>query len=208
MTVRAALQRVRILPVVVLREAHQHESIGDALIGAGLSVVEVTLRTSYAWSGLRGLVARGDALVGAGTVVNSEQVRRAHDLGARFVVSPGLAHEVVATALDLGLEVFPGVATASEVMAAAAAGVTTLKYFPAMQSGGVGWLRALASPFPDIDFIPTGGVDQHSAGTLLKMPNVLAVGGSWMLDEQDVSAGDRQHLRTSANAAAAIGLSA
>ncbi|WP_022910252.1 bifunctional 4-hydroxy-2-oxoglutarate aldolase/2-dehydro-3-deoxy-phosphogluconate aldolase [Aestuariimicrobium kwangyangense] len=180
----------RLVPVVVLEDAAHAEPLAEALIAGGLPVAEVTLRTSAALEALRMMARRDDMLVGAGTVVTPDQVDAAADAGAGYLVSPGLLESVVVRARERGLPIFPGVVTPSEVMAALALGLTTLKFFPAGQFGGVATLKSFASPFGGVRFVPTGGVDQHNLPDYLALPNVAAVGGSWMVSPKLIAAGD------------------
>jgi len=180
----------RLVPVVVLAEAHRAEGLADALVAGGLHVAEVTFRTPAAAEAIRRMAKHPDLVVGAGTVVRAEQVDQAVDAGARFIVSPGLSRTVVARARECGVDVLPGVVTPSEVIAALDLGIDTVKFFPAAQYGGVGTLKALASPFPNVRFVPTGGVSPANLTDYLSLPTVPAVGGSWMVRPDLVDAGD------------------
>jgi 2-dehydro-3-deoxyphosphogluconate aldolase/(4S)-4-hydroxy-2-oxoglutarate aldolase len=179
----------RVLPVVVLHDAGRAEPLGAALLAGGLRCVEVTFRTDAAEAAIRSLSANPDLFIGAGTVVSPEQVDRALDAGARFVVSPGFSAPVVRRCQEQSVPVFPGVATATEVMMALDAGVRTVKFFPAEQLGGVGMVKALAAPFPSVRFIPTGGVTAANLRAYLTLPAVVAVGGTWMVAADLVRAG-------------------
>ena len=179
--VLAAITDRRLLPVVVLHDAAAAAPLADALVAGGLPVAEVTFRTPAAEAALRALSARADLLVGAGTVVHPDQVDRAADAGARFVVSPGLSAAVVHRCQARGLSVLPGVATATELLAALDLGIDVVKFFPAETSGGLAAVQALAGPFPDVRFVPTGGIGAAQLGSYLAHPAVLAVGGSWMV---------------------------
>ncbi len=180
----------RVLPVVVLGSAAAAERLGDALVAGGLPVAEVTFRTPAALPALRALAARSDMIVGAGTVITPAQVDAAVDAGARFVVSPGLSAGVVRRCLDLGVPAIPGIATATELMAALDLGVDLVKFFPAEVSGGVAAIRALAAPFPGVRFVPTGGIGPGQLAAYLAEPAVAAVGGSWMVAPSLLEAGD------------------
>jgi 2-dehydro-3-deoxyphosphogluconate aldolase / (4S)-4-hydroxy-2-oxoglutarate aldolase len=180
----------RLVPVVVLADAQRAEGLADALVTGGLHVAEVTFRTSAAAEAIRRMAKHPDLVVGAGTVVRAEQVDRAADAGARFVVSPGLSQAVVTRARDRGIDVLPGVVTPSEIIAALDLGIDTVKFFPAAQYGGVATLKALASPFPDVRFVPTGGISPVNLTDYLSLPSVPAVGGSWMVRPDLVDAGD------------------
>jgi 2-dehydro-3-deoxyphosphogluconate aldolase/(4S)-4-hydroxy-2-oxoglutarate aldolase len=171
----------RLLPVVVLRDAADAAPLADALLAGGLPVAEITFRTPAAEAALRALSARDDLLLGAGTVVHPDQAERAADAGAKFVVTPGLSARVVARCLDLGLTVIPGVATATELVAALDLGIDLVKFFPAETSGGLAAVKALSAPFPDVRFVPTGGIGPEHLESYLAHPSVLAVGGSWMV---------------------------
>jgi 2-dehydro-3-deoxyphosphogluconate aldolase/(4S)-4-hydroxy-2-oxoglutarate aldolase len=143
-------------------------------------------------------------VVGAGTVLTAAQVDLAHDAGARFVVSPGLSAEVVRRCQALALPVIPGVSTASEIMAALALGLDTVKFFPAEASGGLPTVKALAAAFPQVRFMPTGGITSHNAPSYLAHGSVVAVGGSWMVAPDLLAAGrwDEVAARCAATAAA------
>jgi 2-dehydro-3-deoxyphosphogluconate aldolase / (4S)-4-hydroxy-2-oxoglutarate aldolase len=180
----------RLLPVLVLDEAGQAARLGETLLQNGLDLAEVTFRTPAAEDALRAMATVPGLCVGAGTVLRADQVDRAVGAGARFVVSPGLDDAVVRRCLDLSVPVFPGVATATEVMRALDLGLAVVKLFPAEPLGGLRMLSALSAPFPGLRFVPTGGIDAASAAAYLRHPAVLAVGGSWMAPASLVRAGD------------------
>jgi 2-dehydro-3-deoxyphosphogluconate aldolase/(4S)-4-hydroxy-2-oxoglutarate aldolase len=180
----------RVVPVVVLQDVRQAAPSADALVAGGLPVAEVTFRTAAAEAALRRMAADGRLLVGAGTVLGPAQVERAVEAGARFVVSRGFSLPVVRRAQQLGVPVYPGVATPSEIMAALDAGLDVLKLFPAKAFGGAATLKALAAPFPGVRFVPTGGVSAESMTDYLQHPAVVAVGGSWMVAPSLLQAGD------------------
>jgi 2-dehydro-3-deoxyphosphogluconate aldolase/(4S)-4-hydroxy-2-oxoglutarate aldolase len=182
--VHEVLQRTRVLPVVVMDDAAVATGLGEALLEAELPVAEVTFRTAAAEAAIRTMAAIDGLVVGAGTVLTADQVDRAAEAGARFVVSPGFSQAVVTRCRELGVAVFPGVATATEMMSAIAAGVEVVKFFPAEAAGGTRALRALGAPFPGLRFIPTGGISATNAPSYLSMPAVMAVGGSWMVDRE------------------------
>ncbi len=176
------MSTTRIVPVLTPRDAPSALSIIDALTAGGCPLAEVTLRTSGALDALRRVaVERPDVGVGAGTVVNAEQTLAAIDAGASFIVSPGLSEAVVTTCQSAGIPVLPGVVTPSDIMQALDLGLNVLKFFPAEASGGLPLLTALSAPFRAVRFLPTGGIDSASATRYLRHPQVLAVGGSWML---------------------------
>jgi len=183
------LGRGRLVPVIVIETPAAARPLADALVAGGLRCAEVTLRTDAAEAALRAMAGDPRLLVGAGTVVRPDQVDRAVAAGAAFIVSPGFSEAVVRRCGALGVPVFPGVATATELMAARDAGLTVVKFFPAEPLGGVATLRALAAPFPDVRFIPTGGITAAHLPAYLAHPAVLAVGGSWMVAPKLVAAG-------------------
>jgi 2-dehydro-3-deoxyphosphogluconate aldolase / (4S)-4-hydroxy-2-oxoglutarate aldolase len=180
----------RLLPVVVLNDAADGAPLGEALLAGGLACVEVTLRTDAAAAAIKAMSSFEELLVGAGTVVTAEQVDRAVDAGARFVVSPGFGPSVVRRCQELGVPVFPGVASATEIMMALDAGLHTVKFFPAEQLGGAAMVKALAAPFKSVKFIPTGGVTTANLADYLALPAVLAVGGTWMVAADLLAARD------------------
>lgn len=180
-TVTQSLARARILPVIVMDDAAAAPALGRALAAGGLRLVEVTFRTPGACAVLRAMAEDPELLVGAGTVVSVDQVDQAVAAGARFVVSPGFDVSVVRRCQELCVPTFPGVATATELQAALAAGVEIVKFFPAELLGGPAMIRALAAPFPTVRFIPTGGIGEAQLAGYLANPAVLAVGGSWMV---------------------------
>jgi 2-dehydro-3-deoxyphosphogluconate aldolase/(4S)-4-hydroxy-2-oxoglutarate aldolase len=180
----------RILPVVVLEDAAGAEPLANALLDGGLRAVEVTFRTAAAAAAIKAMTGIPELVVGAGTVLTPAQVDQAVEAGARFVVTPGFGPAVVKRCQELGVPVFPGVATATEIQQALDAGLDTVKFFPAEQLGGVPMLKALAAPFRSVKFIPTGGVNVSNAGSYLAVPSVLAVGGTWMVAPDLLAAGD------------------
>lgn len=171
----------RIVPVVVLNDASNADGLAGALVAGGLPVAEVTFRTRAAQESIRIMAERGDVLVGAGTVVTPRQVDEAVDAGASFIVSPGYSQEVIDEARALGVPALPGTVTGTEIMSALSDGLTTLKFFPAAAFGGAQTVKALAAPFPQVSFIPTGGVSLANVNEYLALPCVPAVGGSWMV---------------------------
>jgi 2-dehydro-3-deoxyphosphogluconate aldolase/(4S)-4-hydroxy-2-oxoglutarate aldolase len=187
--VLTVLQSLRLLPVVVIDDAAAAEPLGAALKAGGLPLAEVTFRTPAAEEALRRLSADPELLVGAGTVLRPEQVERAVDAGAKFIVSPGLSASVVQRAQALGVPVFPGVATPTEIAAALDLGLSTLKLFPAESLGGVSTVNALSAPFTSVRFIPTGGIKAAQLVSYLECPAVLAVGGSWMVASSLIAIG-------------------
>jgi 2-dehydro-3-deoxyphosphogluconate aldolase/(4S)-4-hydroxy-2-oxoglutarate aldolase len=179
-----ALTGHRIIPVVVLDDADFAVDAVAALRAGGISCAEITLRTPAAIAAIEKVAQVGETLVGAGTVLTPHDVDAVADAGARFVVTPGFARDVVERAVERGLDVLPGVATASEVLEAVRAGLGTVKLFPADLLGGLAMVRALGGPFPQVRFVPSGGVSPANLGEYLEHPRVPAVSGSWMIGRE------------------------
>jgi 2-dehydro-3-deoxyphosphogluconate aldolase/(4S)-4-hydroxy-2-oxoglutarate aldolase len=175
------LQRTRVLPVVTVVDADQGEAVALALARGGITCVEITFRTDGAAAAIARIAALEGVAVGAGTVVSPEQADAALAAGARFAVAPALDERVVEYCRDLGLPFIPGVATPSEVARARSLGLRLVKVFPAAQLGGPAFVRSIAAVFPDVHFLPTGGVDVATLAEYLAIPSVLACGGSWMV---------------------------
>jgi len=190
-----ALGTHRLVPVVVLDDAADADGLAGALVAGGLPVAEVTFRTAAAEESIRVMAARGDVLVGAGTVLTVQQVDSAVAAGASYVVSPGLSRAVVERCGEHGVPVLPGAVTATEVQAALELGVSTVKFFPAGTSGGAKAIAALAAPFGGVSFVPTGGVGPASLHEYLALPSVHAVGGSWMVPKGLVAAREFDQVR-------------
>ena len=189
------IETLRVVPVAVIEDAATAAPLADALVAGGLPCLEITLRTPEAEAAIRAIGGRRDILVGAGTVVTPEQVDRAAQAGASFVVSPGLSIDVVRRAEELGLLAVPGVATASEVQTAVRAGLHAVKLFPADILGGLGIVAALAAPFPGMRFMPSGGVNAANAAGYLAHPAVFAVSGSWMIPRALISGRDFDQIQ-------------
>lgn len=184
------LSDIQIVPVVVLDDPATANELADALVAGGISCAEITFRTAAGLEALKALRGRSDILLGAGTVLSAADVDLAADAGARFIVSPGFGADVAGRCRERGITGIPGVATASELQAAAAAGLRHVKFFPAEQSGGLPMLNALAGPFPEMRFMPSGGIRPDNVGTYLDHPAVFAAGGSWMVPRAAILAGD------------------
>jgi 2-dehydro-3-deoxyphosphogluconate aldolase/(4S)-4-hydroxy-2-oxoglutarate aldolase len=191
----------RILPVVVLEDAAGAEPLANALLDGGLRAVEITFRTSAAAAAIKTMAGNPELFVGAGTVLSPTQVDQAVEAGARFIVTPGFGPAVVKRCQELGVPVYPGVATATEIQQALDAGIDTVKFFPAEQLGGVPMLKALSAPFRSVKFIPTGGVNVSNLGAYLALPSVLAVGGTWMVAPDLLTAGDWSEVTARTKAA-------
>lgn len=190
-----ALASHRLVPVVVLDDATGADGLATALVDGGLPVAEVTFRTAAAEESIRVMAARGDVLVGAGTVLTVDQVDRAVRAGASYIVSPGLSRAVVERCGEHGVTVLPGAVTASEVQAALELGLSTVKFFPAGTSGGAKAIAALAAPFGGVGFVPTGGIGPANLHEYLALPSVRAVGGSWMVPRDLVKAREFERVR-------------
>jgi 2-dehydro-3-deoxyphosphogluconate aldolase/(4S)-4-hydroxy-2-oxoglutarate aldolase len=187
--------RLRLVPMVVIDNAEHAAAFGAALVSGGLPVAEVTFRTDAAACAIRALGERGDLLVGAGTVLTTEQADRAIDAGAAFIVAPGTNPKVVEHCLKRGVPIIPGVATPTDIELAMSLGVTTLKFFPAENLGGVAMLKALAGPYAGVRFVPTGGITPEKLPDYLALPNVLACGGSWLAPRDALARGDFTTIR-------------
>ncbi|MFZ1381672.1 MAG: bifunctional 4-hydroxy-2-oxoglutarate aldolase/2-dehydro-3-deoxy-phosphogluconate aldolase [Scrofimicrobium sp.] len=185
----------KLVPVVVLERATDASNLADALVSGGLPVAEVTFRTDAAEESIRAMSARGDIIVGAGTVLTVEQVDRAVDAGAQFLVSPGTNSRVIKRSQELGIPILPGAVTATEIQAVLDLGLDVVKFFPASTSGGAAAIAALAAPFRGVRFVPTGGVSASNLGDYLRIPAVAAAGGSWMVSPKLIAAGEFDQIR-------------
>ena len=195
LTALQVMQDSPVIPVIVLNDVSHAVPLARALIAGGIRMLEVTLRTPEALACIEA-IARNvpEAVVGAGTVRSAADAQACAMAGARFVVSPGYTHAVGQACRDVGLPLLPGVATGSEVMAACEDGLTELKFFPAMQAGGVAMLKAWGGPFGDVRFCPTGGVTVANAPEFLALPNVVCVGGSWLTPAETLARGNWSHV--------------
>ena len=194
-----------VIPVIVLQRVQDAVPMARALLAGGVRVLEVTLRSEVALACIAAIAkAVPEAIVGAGTVRSAADAQAALDAGSRFAVSPGYTAEIGAACRRIGLPLLPGVATASEVMAANADGLNFLKFFPAQQAGGIGMLKALGGPFPDVVFCPTGGITLETAPQFLALPNVKVCGGSWLTPADAVAAGDWARITQLARQATAL----
>jgi len=184
----------KLVPVLVLERVEQAAPLADALVAGGLPVAEITFRTDAAEAAIRVMADRGDMLVGAGTVLTIEQADRAIDAGAAFVVAPGTNPRVIEHCLRRDIPIAPGVATPTDIELALSLGLNVLKYFPAEALGGTKMLRAIAGPYRDVRFIPTGGISPQNLGDYLRLPNVLACGGSWLAPPAQLAAHQYQAI--------------
>lgn len=183
------LRAYRVVPVATIEDPARAPDVGTALRAGGVGCIEITFRHPGAAEAIRLAREVNGLLVGAGTVLSAEQAREAHDAGAAFAVAPGTNEEVVLACEDIGLPFFPGVATASEIEHARVLGCSVVKVFPAAQVGGPGFLRAVSATYPDVGFIPTGGVDASNLADYLAVPSVIACGGSWLVRPELVREG-------------------
>ncbi len=202
---RTLLEQIPVVPVVVIEDASKAVPVASALVAGGLPIIEVTMRTAAAADAIAAIrSAVPEAIIGAGTVLSGEQVHAIVKAGARFIVSPGLHHDVVGAANDLSVPVIPGIATATEAQQAWNLGLQILKFFPAGQAGGPAMIKALASVFRDVVFMPTGGVSTANLRDYLQMPAVLACGGSWLTPADVIENGDYDRITELAAEAVAI----
>jgi 2-dehydro-3-deoxyphosphogluconate aldolase/(4S)-4-hydroxy-2-oxoglutarate aldolase len=197
--------RAPVIPVLTIERAEEAVPLARALVAGGLPVLEVTLRTPAALDAVAAIAAEvSEAVVGAGTITQARDITAAVKAGARFLVSPGAPADLAAALAEANVPVLPGCATVAEAMALAARGFTLLKFFPAEASGGAAWLKAIAAPLPDLRFCPTGGIDAGNAPAYLALPNVPAVGGSWVAPRDAVRARDYSRITQLAREAAAL----
>lgn len=195
-----------VIPVIVLTELASAVPLARALVAGGIRMLEVTLRTPQALSCIEA-IARDvpDAVVGAGTVRSASDAQAAAMAGARFAVSPGYTHRLGQACHDLELALLPGVATASEILAALDDGYTALKFFPALAAGGLAMLKAWQGPFSEVKFCPTGGINLSNAPRFLALSNVVCVGGSWLTPAAAVRQSDWERVTQLAGEAAGLG---
>jgi 2-dehydro-3-deoxyphosphogluconate aldolase / (4S)-4-hydroxy-2-oxoglutarate aldolase len=202
MNIRDIAGLAPVIPIITIDDAATAVPLARALVAGGLPVIEVTLRTEPALAAARAMIAEvPEAVIGLGTVTRRDHIAAALDIGARFLVSPGFSVELADLARQSKLPFLPGIATPSELMAAVAAGFSILKFFPAEPAGGLAMLRALHGPFPEVGFCPTGGIDAVKAVSYLELPNVVAVGGSWVAPRTALIGKDWQKIAALARAA-------
>lgn len=205
MNIQTILDAGPVMPVIVLNQVADAVPLARALVAGGIRVLEVTLRTPAALDSIRAIAAEvPDAILGAGTVVTPADLDAAAKAGAVFAVSPGASPELLRAGREATIPLLPGVMTPSDVINAISAGYTAMKLFPAAQAGGLGMLKALSGPFPQVRFCPTGGIDLASAPNFLALPNVACVGGSWLTPLDRVQAGDWAAVTDLARTAAAL----
>ena len=203
--VDAVLARAPVVPVLSIDRLEDAVPLARALVGAGLPVLEVTLRTAVALKAIRCIRdALPEACVGAGTVLTAADLTAVEAAGAAFAISPGATDTLYAAADLVGIPLLPGIATASDLMRGLERGYRRFKFFPAESSGGIAALRAFAGPFAQARFCPTGGIDADKAPAYLQLLNVIAVGGSWMVPTDALAAGDWDRIAVLASQAAAL----
>lgn len=190
-TILSKFQQIGIVPVVKIDDATKAEGLAKAMLDGGIPCIEITFRTAAAEEAIKRVTkAYPEMLVGAGTVINVEFAEKAVAAGAKFIVAPGFNPSVVDWCIERNVPILPGVCTPSDIEAGLSRGLSTLKFFPAEASGGVNMLKNFAGPFPNLTFIPTGGIGLHNILDYAKQPNILAVGGSWMVKPELIEAED------------------
>ncbi len=197
------LKAAPVIPVVIIENMEDAVPLARALVAGGLPVIEITLRTAFGLEAIRAIASEVEgAVVGVGTVTQPDHYEQAAKAGAKFAVSPGMTAGLLEAAMNCGIPPLPGISTASEAMALIERGFKFAKFFPAEPSGGVAFLSAIASPLPQLRFCPTGGISLASAPAYLKLPNVVCVGGSWMVKPAAIAAGDWAEITAQAAEAA------
>ncbi|SJZ50720.1 2-keto-3-deoxy-phosphogluconate aldolase [Enhydrobacter aerosaccus] len=205
MDIAAIVARAPVVPVLTVETVAQAVPLARALVRGGLPVLEITLRTDTALESLAAIAREvPEAVVGAGTILNPHQLGQAREAGARFGVSPGCSKELATAVRAADFPFLPGVQTVSEAMTLSTQGFRLLKFFPAEQAGGIGWLKAVGAPLAGLRFCPTGGVSAETAPAYLALPNVACVGGSWVAPGKAVASGDWSTIERLASAAAAL----
>lgn len=196
MSIYDEIAKLKIVPVVALDDEKDAIALADALIEGGLPVAEITFRTAAAEGSIRAIAqARPEMLVGAGTITNMDQAKRAVAAGAKFLVTPGFSDEITAYAVEQNVPIFPGVCTPTEIMMTLKYNLPVVKFFPAAQYGGLATIKALNGPFPALKFMPTGGISAANAKEYLAYPNIVACGGSWMVKKDLITAGKFDEIR-------------
>ena len=190
------IQKIGIVPVVVLNDSKDAEPLAQALCDGGLPCAEVTFRTSAAEASIRIMKEKfPNMLVGAGTVLTIEQVDRAVAAGAQFIVSPGVNPKVVQHCVDIGIPITPGVTSPTNIEAAMEFGLNVLKFFPAEASGGLAAIKAMSAPYPMVKFMPTGGISEKNITSYLTFDKIIACGGSWMVNPELIAAGEFDKIK-------------
>ncbi|MDR2225547.1 MAG: bifunctional 4-hydroxy-2-oxoglutarate aldolase/2-dehydro-3-deoxy-phosphogluconate aldolase [Providencia sp.] len=195
MTAEAILKQGPVVPVIVIKKIEQAVPLAKALVNGGIKVLEVTLRTECAVDAIR-LIAQEapEAIVGAGTVINAKQLADVSQAGAQFAISPGLTDELLAAAVQGNIPLIPGISTVSELMLGMNYGLKEFKFFPAEANGGVKALKAIAGPFSQVRFCPTGGISLANYRDYLALESVLCIGGSWIVPEDALNTGNYEKI--------------
>jgi 2-dehydro-3-deoxyphosphogluconate aldolase/(4S)-4-hydroxy-2-oxoglutarate aldolase len=205
LNIREIVAKAPVIPVLTITELKDAVPLARALLAGGLGVLEITLRTTVALAAIEAMrKAVPDAIIGVGTLTRAVDFAAADRVGAQFGVTPGLTPELAAAARGARFPLLPGVMTPTELIQARAAGFNVLKLFPAEQAGGIGMLKALGAPFPDVLFCPTGGISRATAPGYLALPNVVCVGGSWVAPAAMLAAGDWAGIEALARDAASL----
>jgi 2-dehydro-3-deoxyphosphogluconate aldolase/(4S)-4-hydroxy-2-oxoglutarate aldolase len=201
----ARLRAVRIVPVITIEDPADAVPLARALADGGLACAEITFRTPRAPDALQRICAEApELLAGAGTVLTPDQAKRARDAGAQFIVAPGFSPRVVDYCLENGIPVYPGIATPTEVEMALEKGLRTLKFFPAEPTGGLDFLKAIAAPYVDVSFMPTGGINLTNVAHYLAFKRVVACGGSWMAPADWIAGKQFDRIREASQRAAEV----
>ena len=209
MNIYEKISELKIVPVVALDNEKDALPLADALIAGDLPVAEITFRTAAAEGSIKIITEnRPEMLVGAGTVTNLDQAKRAAAAGAKFIVTPGFSEEVTAYAIENGIPVFPGICTPTEIMMTLKYNLPVVKFFPASNFGGLKTIKALAGPFPQLKFMPTGGVNADNLKEYLADPHIAACGGSWMVNKKLINEGKFDEIEKLTREAVALANSA
>ncbi len=190
MNVRELMQVAPVIPVLVIDDVAHAKPLAEALVAGGLRVLEVTLRTPVALEAMKAMADVEGAIIGVGTALDGDDLKKAQDHGATFAVSPGFTTELGKAANSINMPLLPGIMTPADIMRARDGGFTELKFFPAAQAGGPQLLKAFSGPFTEIVFCPTGGISAETATDYLSMKNVLCVGGSWVAPKDMMASGN------------------
>ena len=203
--IKNIMQTSPVVPVMVIENLDDAVPLAKALVEGGLKVLEITLRTEPALQAIKAIKeAVPDAIVGAGTIINTETLQDSIEAGAEFIVTPGSTPSIIDAALASGVPILPGINTPSEAMVLLEKGITAMKFFPAEAAGGIPMLKSIAGPLPQIQFCPTGGVNPKNAPDYLALKNVACVGGSWMAPADLVNAGDWEEIKRRAHEASQL----
>jgi len=188
---KALLKSARLIPVLTITDLSTAVPLARALVAGGVRTLEITLRTTAGAAAATAILEQvPEAIVGLGTVLTAADLALCKQRGFHFAFSPGASPALLDAAAEAGVDFVPGIQTASEIMACLERGFDTMKFFPAVPAGGIAAVKALAGPFPNVRFCPTGGISEADTAAWLKLPNVLAVGGSWLAPQEEVERGD------------------